>query len=77
MLKFSGYSYLIRGQPLEVLCEARHPPMPLSERNYYARVSAEPAAALEGPAAEDRGRPITRPGLRVEMTLEQACPSEY
>lgn len=33
-----------------------------------------PAAPAEGP----RQRPNTKPeGLRVEMTLEQACPLEY
>lgn len=82
MLKFSGYSYLIRGQPFrswgfygEVATE-----LPLRGENYYA----EEAAA--GPPLDlgDGGRPRapvpipnTKLGLRVEMTLEQACPPEY
>ena len=78
MLKFSGYSYLIRGQPWvkDGALTAGAPPNALSEiMNYYARGCSEPATSFQG-LRQPQG-PNTKPGLRVEMTLEQACPAEY
>ena len=80
MLKFSGYSYLIRGQPL-------------ISGGFYGE--AQPLSSCEAlllrrggrgcAATVFRGRPVgpipnTRSrerALRVEMTLGQACPPEY
>ena len=86
MLKFSGYSYLIRGQPwcitgpqghLWVLrLVARRDAQ--SERNYCARGPVRPATGFRGlqlRAVETPQHQAAR-GLRVEMTLEQACPPE-
>lgn len=71
MLKFSGYSYLIRGQPLEREKATRrggafsgfHGWKPagtaLSEgENYYARGHSEPATGLRG---SDGGQPQNSP----------------
>jgi hypothetical protein len=43
--------------------------------NYYARSCSEPATSFQG-LRQTQG-PNTKQGLRVEMTLEQACPLEY
>src|SRR3954462_10111983 len=50
MLKFSGYSYLIRGQPLKAWgFHGRHPPHALSEENTTALgVIASPPLSLGG-----------------------------
>ena len=79
MLKFSGYSYLIRGQPSEVGGLTAWPgcvPVRgvLLRRGGYS----ETATRFRGRRAGGRPIPNTKPGgLRVEMTLEQACPPEY
>ena len=79
MLKFSGYPYLIRGQSLEVM---RDCPAGTSGRKSKRGVSL--LRSIAGCTAADfqarpRGEttPKTKLGLRVAMTLEQACPSEY
>lgn len=84
MLKFSGYSYLIRGQPLKNWGFSGWSTPGRSERGsrftafYCAQCTAEPADERWGPrAAEGPGAPTPSRGLRVEMTLEQACPPEY
>lgn len=78
MLKFSGYSYLIRGQNFRSWgFNGRAPPGPSRTRyNYYARGPSELATRFQG-LPFYRQCPNTKPGLRVEMTLEQACPPEY
>ncbi len=75
MLKFSGYPYLIRGQPEKNwgLLASTHPGLQ-SEKNYYARSRTAPPLIL-GPAGA--AGPNTKQSLRVVMTLEQACPPEY
>jgi hypothetical protein len=75
MLKFSGYPYLIRGQPEKnwgLLASTR--PGLQSEKNYYARSRTAPPLTL-GPAGA--AGPNTKLSLRVVMTLGQACPPEY
>lgn len=83
MLKFSGYPYLIRGQHFRVGCFTAWPRrgpgarcittqrMPRRDRHCFSEAAGAPRGAR---------RPVsnTKPGgLRVEMTLEQACPPEY
>ncbi len=80
MLKFSGSSYLIRGQPW-VLREGsfygRCPQHALSEVIATTLgVTASPPLVFR--ACGQPQVPNTSPGgLMVEMTLEQACPPEY
>jgi hypothetical protein len=78
MLKFSGYSYLIRGQRgIGGLFSGRGPPHDRSEAFWLLRSvwTASPPVVLG--ARGSRGAP-TRAGLdEVLMTLEQACPPEY
>ena len=89
MLKFSGYSYLIRGQPYEsggfngVAAPLSGLRGVLLRRGGYSatadRFGGREAAGGDpipntGPP-EGRGR--RSGGPRVEMTLEQACPPEY
>src|ERR1700712_5373516 len=75
MLKFSGYPYLIRGQPEKNwgLMASTQPDLQ-SEKNYYARSRMAPPLTL-GPAGA--AGPNTKQSLRVVMTLGQACPPEY
>ena len=75
MLKFSGYPYLIRGQPEKNwgLMASTRPDLQ-SEKNYYARSRTAPPLTL-GPAGA--AGPNTKLSLRVVMTLGQACPPEY
>ena len=73
MLKFSGYPYLIRGQPRELgfwQTTAGH----WSERCTTLRARRRRHCLWGRPR---RAGPNTKQGLRVEMTLEQACPAEY
>ena len=78
MLKFSGYPYLIRGQPMKsVRLFGRH-----TARGLQSGMSKSCyASSLTGPPRDCRHvagtRPNTKQCLRVAMTLEQACPSEY
>ena len=77
MLKFSGYSYLIRGQLLKSWA-FRGVAAPRSVRGvcYYAEEAAA-SSPLNFGALRARPVPNTKPGgLRVEMTLGQACPPE-
>lgn len=46
MLKFSGYPYLIRGQPLELGVAGEHPRGPCSEKYYYAESHGAPPLRL-------------------------------
>jgi hypothetical protein len=78
MLKFSGYSYLIRGQPLKIKDRRRSPPV-LSTSEILTRrgVGVLADAFRAGRAPERWPSPNTKRGLIGEMTLEQACPPEY
>ena len=92
MLKFSGYPYLIRGQPLGVGTDASVRPWALRPGSRsldvhfcYARRVHETLPTVLGRAPRraaernaGRGRwPIAKLRLMVVMTLEQACPPEY
>ena len=81
MLKFSGYPYLIRGQPEEkwletsagarpALVERVTKPHTLEDRTRCRR-------CLSGPSPGGDDDPTHKPCLRAAMTLGQACPPEY
>jgi hypothetical protein len=76
MLKFSGYPYLIRGQPLNgkglTAVGRRIPAADMLPQRWRTDDSAEDIRARGEAAA-----PNTKPGLSGVMTLEQACPPEY
>jgi hypothetical protein len=79
MLKFSGYSYLIRGQPVK-----RGGFTGKGRSNYRGerkilRLECEttPPLILGSDRMHGRLPTLSNEGLRVEMTLEQACPLEY
>jgi hypothetical protein len=80
MLKFSGYPYLIRGQPEKIGGLRRdHPNAQAKDKSYYARAHEAICHCIS------KGRPTS--GLffqyqakeleEVLMTLEQACLPEY
>ena len=78
MLKFSGYPYLIRGQKLKKGL--------LDADLGWKRVRLVLRSETSRPAANDfkaslqrtgDKTPNTKQSLRVQMTLEQACPLEY
>ena len=78
MLKFSGYSYLIRGQPLEIegFYGRRRSDYRGEKRITTPRVQTDSATHFR--ELRRRSLPtLSNEGLRVEMTLEQACPLEY
>jgi hypothetical protein len=84
MLKFSGYPYLIRGQPGKIKgCKkcagGRRPGLQSGRQSpIRSRTGRGAAAAFRArppePGDED---PTHKPGLRAAMTLGQACPPEY
>ena len=76
MLKFSGYSYLIRGQPGVVCSDGDKPPETRKRIELPQRFETDGSAGDIGARGGPRS-PKTKPGLSGEMTLEQACPSEY
>jgi hypothetical protein len=74
MLKFSGYPYLIRGQPKKIGGFGKtHIRLP--EREKLLRL--EPDGTATDFKAHPEVMPNTKQSLRVVMTLEQACPPEY
>ena len=82
MLKFSGYSYLIRGQhfrSLGCLTAVDAPRSRCECANYCAGEAAArpPLYFGAGPVKGRSPTPTPRRGSRVEMTLGQACPPEY
>ncbi len=77
MLKFSGYSYLIRGQPCEKRLYGGGQPVLLTFRNLTRRGSVSSPMHFGRASADGGPAPNTKRGLIGEMTLEQACPSEY
>jgi len=74
MLKFSGYPYLIRGQPCERF-NGRGRPHPEAINEITTLGDGQLSRRLWG--ARNTAAPNTKPGLSGEMTLEQACPPEY
>ena len=78
MLKFSGYPYLIRGQPRKIKGFSRQKSSPLTDVRIN---STTPKAGEASPRslrrAQLRTAPNTKHSLSGVMTLEQACPSEY
>ena len=78
MLKFSGYSYLIRGQPCHVSWVVlRLEPTTLPKRDTCTALGVIASPPLVFGAYRSRRTPTPSRGLRIEMTLEQACPPEY
>jgi hypothetical protein len=77
MLKFSGYPYLIRGQAVKVTCWT--PIRRASSCKCAAQGAGKTAANVfeASPRAKAGQAPITKHSLRLTMTLEQACPTEY
>ena len=81
MLKFSGYPYLIRGQPEKMGLEGRPAPAGPTERvtkphTLEDRTRCRRCLSGPSPRGEDGG-PTHKPCLRAAMTLGQACPPEY
>ena len=78
MLKFSGYPYLIRGQPCKNGLLDGQPLKALQSEVCATTLGDRTTAAncISGESAAGQ-TPNTKQGLRVEMTLEQACPPEY
>ncbi|PQB09874.1 hypothetical protein C5O26_19215, partial [Bacillus velezensis] len=77
MLKFSGYSYLIRGQPwVSGGFYGRRPRHSAARLSTTLGVDSEPATGFRG-LRSDAGPQRKPGGLMVEMTLGQACPPEY
>src|ERR1700731_1849238 len=58
MLKFSGYPYLIRGQPLKMEVAGEHPPWFPSEEYYYAESTAGAATDFKGRSEPRTPRPL-------------------
>jgi hypothetical protein len=83
MLKFSGYSYLIRGQPwcrrggLAGGLEAESPPAPDARQYYYAKEGPVTGPPLVFGACLGRSPTPGHGGSRVETTLGQACLPGY
>jgi hypothetical protein len=82
MLKFSGYPYLIRGQPGKI--EGGSPAgagraYRAGDKAPYARGPDAVPPLPFGPAPREPGGwgPTHKPCLRAAMTLGQACPPEY
>jgi hypothetical protein len=84
MLKFSGYSYLIRGQHFRswVFYGRGRAALPVRvvQTTAHERLRRD-RHCISGPGSRLRGSrsptPDPRRGSRVEMTLGQACPPEY
>ncbi len=82
MLKFSGYPYLIRGQPGKngwKTSAGAGQSYRACDKAPYARGSDAVPPLPFGPVPPERGDgdPTHKPGLRAAMTLGQACPPEY
>ena len=92
MLKFSGYPYLIRGQPGKngwKTSAGAGQSYRACDKAPYARGSDAVPPLPFGPRAPPGGGgggaaggggdgdPTHKPGLRAAMTLGQACPPEY
>ena len=78
MLKFSGYPYLIRGQEQKIRLDGRQHKG--QDTQNVLRSSANMPAAncfKASPRVKRDKTPNTKQSLKVQMTLEQACPMEY
>jgi hypothetical protein len=81
MLKFSGYPYLIRGQNVDEKRLDGCRPWLIASANLCC--APKPVGRLPivlrrvSPRRRDNKTPNTKQSLRVQMTLEQACPLEY
>ena len=77
MLKFSGYPYLIRGQPLKNKgLSGERTRAPEAKREVLLRLKTDRVAA-DFRASPEGLPPNTKRCLRGVMTLGQACPPEY
>ena len=79
MLKFSGYPYLIRGQPGKIDWGRRRAPAGPTERVTKPHTLEDRTRCrrcLSDPSPGGRS-PTHKPCLRAAMTLGQACPPEY
>ena len=76
MLKFSGYPYLIRGQPVVKIGVAGGHRPELQSESRLLRLEPD-GTATDFEARREPATPNTKQSLRVVMTLEQACPPEY
>ena len=77
MLKFSGYPYLIRGQELKDLDGCQQPRQGAQNVLRSRPMCRLPIVLRRVCTQRLRQTPNTKLGLRVQMTLEQACPMEY
>ena len=77
MLKFSGYSYLIRGQPLKIGCFMAREIAPDRSEKIILRSEDTVSPPLTLRRCVLPQPPNNKLCLGVEMTLEQACPLEY
>ena|SRR3712207_1957117 len=78
MLKFSGYPYLIRGQECKKCTFGRRRVMSAERDVLRYRINTRAANCFKASLhAEARQTPNTKQSLKVQMTLEQACPMEY
>ena len=80
MLKFSGYPYLIRGQPEkdDWLSAGAGRAYRAGDKAPYARGPDAVPPLPFGPVPRvGDGGPTHKPCLRAAMTLGQACPPEY
>jgi hypothetical protein len=75
MLKFSGYPYLIRGQPYDMVVFWQAP-VRAPKRERLLRSEPDGAATDFGTRREP-ATPNSKRCLMVVMTLEQAYPPEY
>ena len=75
MLKFSGYPYLIRGQECKnVLLDVV---VMSAKREMYCAPKSIRRLPIVLRRVYRRQTPNTKQSLKVQMTLEQACPPEY
>ena len=78
MLKFSGYPYLIRGQELKYRLNGRKRSRRDAQNVLRSQASTPAANCFEASPRKIAGQtPNTKQSLKVQMTLEQACPMEY
>ena len=77
MLKFSGYPYLIRGQPVKNGGFNGEQAGPASQADRLSQRLETDGSAGDIGARGGTAAPKTKRGLSGVMTLEQACPPEY
>ena len=77
MLKFSGYPYLIRGQEQIYRLDGGQHRQQGAQNVLRSRLTCRLPIDLRRVCVKRRQTPNTKQSLRVQMTLEQACPMEY